>query len=507
MRTVSGSRFGGDGTRRALFVVVLIAYLLLATGSALTERPGVDEGFFANPAVNLLRRGFMGTTTIETAGTDVESMKRHTYWVMPLHLILQAGWYRVFGFSLFSMRSISILFGLAALVAWYAITKSLSDDSWLALLACALVGSDFLFVSIASSGRMDMMSASLGFASYAAYLSLRRRSLTRAVLASQSLTVLSGLTHPVGGTLAFFGLLFLTLYFDRARLAWKHLAVALIPYAAGALGWGFYIAREPASFVSQFKNNATMNNRMGGFGNPFRALLDELTVRHATAFGLGAHSPGHGGAIYLKALVLAAYAAAILGVILVPALRRHRGFRALLLLTLIYFLVLALLDGQKMTYNLVYIVPLYAALLAVFLRWCWATRSAAARALAALCLCGVLLLQAGGVLYKMRQDTYRRGYVPAINFLKQRATPQSLIMGSSALGFGLDYPDNLVDDVKFGYYSGRRADFIVVDPDYAATLPTFKERQPEVAAYIDKLFNEGYRLAYDDGSYKIYVRR
>ncbi|MDQ3907218.1 MAG: glycosyltransferase family 39 protein [Acidobacteriota bacterium] len=507
MRTGNGSGFGGEGARRALLVAVLAAYLLLSAGSALTERPGVDEGFFANPAVNLLRRGFMGTTTIETAGTTVESMKRHTYWVMPLHLVVQAGWYRLFGFSLFSMRSISILFGLVALLAWFKIIKSLSDDPWLALLACALVGCDLLFVSIASSGRMDMMSASLGFSSYAVYLLLRRRDLTRAVLASQSLAVASGLTHPVGGTLAFSGLLFLTLYSDRARLTWKHLAVALVPYAVGALGWGLYIAQEPASFVRQFRNNATMNNRMGGFSNPLRALLDEFAVRHATAFGLGSHSPGHGGAIYLKALVLAAYAAAVVGVIVVRDLRRHRGFRALLLLTLIYFLVLALLDGQKMTYNLVYIVPLYAALLAVFLRWLWTTRNAAARALAALCLCGVLLLQIGGALYKMRQDTYRKGYVPAINFLKQNATPQSLIMGSSALGFGLDYPDNLVDDVKFGYYSGRRADFIVVDPDYAATLPAFKERQPEVAAYLDKLFGEDYRLAYDDGSYKIYVRR
>jgi hypothetical protein len=132
---------------------------------------------------------------------------------------------------------------------------------------------------------------------------------------------------------------------------------------------------------------------------------------------------------------------------------------------------------------------------------------AALRALAALCLCGVLLLQVGGAIYKMRQDTYRNSYAPAINFLKQNASPSSLIMGSSALGFGLDFPDNLVDDVKFGYYSGRRADFIVIDPDYALTLPAFKEGQPEVAAYINRLVVKDYRLAYNDGSYRIYARR
>ncbi|MBA2736159.1 MAG: hypothetical protein H0U50_05130 [Pyrinomonadaceae bacterium] len=60
---------------------------------------------------------------------------------------------------------------------------------------------------------MDMMSASLGFIGIAAFLLLRERNLTLAVLLSQTFVVLSGLTHP-NGIIAFFGLLFLTFYFD-----------------------------------------------------------------------------------------------------------------------------------------------------------------------------------------------------------------------------------------------------------------------------------------------------
>ncbi|MGB8506829.1 MAG: glycosyltransferase family 39 protein [Pyrinomonadaceae bacterium] len=487
-------------------VGVIAVFVMLALGSALTERPGVDEGFFANPALNLVRKGFMGTTTIETAGTKVESISRHTYWVMPLHLVLQAGWYKIFGFSLFSMRAISILWGALALLAWYAIMRALTGDRRLALLACALIGSDFLFITIGASGRMDMMSAALGFAAYASYLSLRGRSLTTAILSGQSLTVAAGLTHPVGGTLAFAGLLFLIIYFDRRRLAWKHLLVALVPYAVGALGWGLYIAQEPSSFLPQFTNNATMNNRMGGFGNPLRAILDEFTIRYPAVFGLGSHSPGHAGPIYLKVLILAAYATAVLGVVFVRQLRRHEGYRALLILAALYFVILAILDGQKMSYNLLYIVPLYGALLAVFLRWCWTT-SAVPRTLVTLCVSGLLVLQVGGVLYKMKQNTYAKGYAPAINFLKRNATPTSIIMGSSATGFGLGFPDTLVDDVKLGYYSGKRADFIVVDPEYEGTLEAFKDRQPEVYAYFGKLFNEDFRLVHDEGAYKIYARR
>src|SRR5215831_20931092 len=40
---------------------VVILYLLLTLGSAVTERPGIDEGLFANPAYNLSKTGSMGS--------------------------------------------------------------------------------------------------------------------------------------------------------------------------------------------------------------------------------------------------------------------------------------------------------------------------------------------------------------------------------------------------------------------------------------------------------------
>src|ERR1700693_2025937 len=106
----------------------LIGYLLLTTGSIFTRLPWVDEGIFASPAYNLVSKGYMGTTAMETAGTAWQGIERHTYWTVPLHILAQAGWYELFGFGLFSMRALSALWGLAALAALYSIALRLSED-------------------------------------------------------------------------------------------------------------------------------------------------------------------------------------------------------------------------------------------------------------------------------------------------------------------------------------------------------------------------------------------
>jgi uncharacterized membrane protein len=485
---------------------VAVLFLSLAVAVALTERPRVDEGFFANPALNLIRTGVMGTTTIETAGTNLDSMKRHTYWVMPLHLVLQAAWYEVFGFGLFRMRAISMVFGLIALVSWFVIVERLGGDRRLALLASALTAFDYVFVTVGADGRMDMMSASLGFASYAVYLRLRERGLTSAVLLSQSLTVAAGLTHPNGGTVAFVGLLFLTLYFDRERLAWKHVMAACVPYLVGALGWGFYISRDPAAFLPQFTNNATMNNRMGGLTNPLRALLDEVTIRYPTVFGLARHSVGRTGPIYLKSLVLVGYLVGVFGVLLVRPLRRRANLRVLLVLLALAFVIVAILDGQKNSYNMIYVVPYYATLLAAFAWWCWMQRRVP-RILIALALACLVMLQVGGLLYRARQNTYANGYAPVINYLRSNGAPSRVVMGGSGLGFGLGFPDTLVDDIKLGYHSGRRADFVVIDPEYDTAMNASRGRQPAIDEHVARVLTEEYRKVFEQGGYRIYERR
>lgn len=485
--------------------VILVLFVALAIGNAFAERPQIDEGMFASPSLNLATKGFMGTTVMESQNSPLLRINMRTYWVMPLFLLNTALWIKLFGFSLFTMRSLSVVWGLVGLIAWLLIMLKLSGDRRIAILTLVLLAFDYTFINGAAMARMDMMNAALGSAAIASYLCLRERDLRLAILLSQSLVVLSGLTH-ANGILAFAGLLFVTLYYDRKSIQWRHVAFALLPYviAAGAFGW--WIMKDFAAFKAQFVDNAVEKGRLGGFRAPWIGVIREFTERYPHAYGLGARSGGHGGPVYLKSLVLVAYAAGVIGTLITPSIRRNRNYRALLILAGIYFLILALLDGNKVTQYLVHIIPIYLALLAVWVHWCWTTRLLPAP-LIAFGLIGLISLQVGGATLRIKQDTYHRLYVPAIDFLKQNTNGQTTIMGSSALGFGLGFPDNLVDDGRFGYMSGKRPDIIVYAEESEQSMREAKAFYPKLPVYMNKLLSEEYGLIFENPSFKIYRRR
>jgi 4-amino-4-deoxy-L-arabinose transferase-like glycosyltransferase len=494
-------------TYHLLLVVVALAYLALAVGSARTKSPWSDEAWFAQAGLNLATRGEMTTPVLETTGTKFKGLERHTYWVMPFHLVTQAGWYKVFGFSLLSMRMLSAVFGVLALFSWYFIVGNLSGNQKIALLTSVLLAFDYIFVMAASFGRGDMMSAALGAAGLAAYLYLRERNFRWAILASQSLIAACGLTHPNGGVAFFVGLVFLTLYFDRARLRWQHLALAAIPYIIGAIGWGAYILQAPSDFVAQFTANASTGGRMSGLTSPLSAIKNEIALRYLKAFGLGLHNPGSSGPIWLKSLVLLAYVVALAGCLSVRSIREHKGYRALLVLTGIFFLVLTFFDGQKLSFYLVHIVPLYTALLAVWIYWCYSKRFIPAWLLA-LAVGGLIAIQTGGILYRMKLNVYQKSYLAATDFIKTHARDDSLVMGSAVLGFDLGY-ERIVDDVRFGFNSGKRADLIVINDVYEDTIRFYRAggEGAELAQHVNNLLTQEYELVYDRNFYQIYARK
>src|SRR5581483_3212437 len=169
-------------------------------------------------------------------------------------LLLQAGWYRIFGFSLLTLRSLSIVAGIVTLACWCAIVFRLTGSPFTALLALALTGLDMRMVWISALGRADATCAALGSLALLTYISTRGRSLTTAITGANSLAAAACLTHPCGvlyaGCLAL-----LMLYYDRRRLGIRSLALMAAPYVAGLAAWGIYILQAPADFVHQFGGN------------------------------------------------------------------------------------------------------------------------------------------------------------------------------------------------------------------------------------------------------------
>lgn len=496
-----------DRASRLALALAFLAYLLLVSGSIRTFLPWCDEGWFADPAYNLITRGSLGTSVLDPSGTfstfrnaRLEGLDRHTYWIMPVHPLLQAAWYKLAGFGLFQMRALSALAGAVALFAWFVVVRRLTGDPTVALAAFALLAVDFQFVWAASVGRMDILCVGFGLAALAVYLTLRETHFRTAVLASNTLLAAALFTHP-NSILLFFDLCLLALWFDRRRLRPAVLALAAAPYLAGLAGWGLYILQSPPDFLSQFSANAQASNRYAVLLAPWNAVRDEFLLRYGQHFGLPPYSAG---ASRLKLFVLACYFGAALLALALPGIRRDRRARPLLLIAFGHILLLPLIDGFHKFLYLVYVMPAWTVLLALVLVHLWRKRPVPRAALAALAA-ALVLVQAGVLVYRMRQDPYHNRYLAAARFLKAHAGPGQVIMGSSELGFELGFGPRLVDDYRLGFRSGRHPDFVAVDePRYAEWIARLQESDPAAYRHTRGLLAK-YTLVYDRAGYRIYA--
>ncbi len=489
---------------RSILCCIIGVYLLLAVGGARTVLPWCDEAWFSSPALNLITTGHMGTSVLDPTAdfrtNHIAGIDKYTYWIEPLYPVTQAGWYELFGFSLISLRLYSVAWGLVALASLYVTLKTLSGRRIVALLGVGLLAIDFQFLWAASVGRMDMMCVALGHAAFAAFLYLRTRNFAMAVLVSQSLVMASGLTHPMGAG-EFLGLLFLTLYYDHSRIRFSHVALAMIPYVAGAAGWGLYILKDPALFLSQFGGNAA--GRFASITSPLETLRLQIFERYLYMYGF---APDTQGFSHIKILVLIAYVAGLAGALSIRGIRQHKGYRVLLLLAAVCFPGWMMIDRQVQSFYLIHFVMFLVPIFAVSISWLWEQQAVPRWVLAAVVL-ALAAVQLATVGRRILQNPYKNTYLATTDFLKQKASNSQLIIGSAELAFQLGFHANVVDDYRLGFRSGKKPDFIVIDKNrYDEWIPLLKEQDPPAYRYATGMMEHEFHLLLDRGAYKVYGR-
>lgn len=483
--------------------LILALYLGLGLATAFTRSPWQDEAWFGSPALNLARHGFLGTTILDPASSTWKSVvltgiDQRTYWVMPLSLLLNSAVFFVFGFGPLAMRVPSLMFGLLFLLAWRIILRRLGAPSAAVVLALLLIAVDYHFQSQAADGRMDSMTAGLGYAAIAAYLVLRERRFAAAILLSQTLASAACFTHPNGALLALL-LAVTTLYLDRRRLRVALVATAAVPYLAMAAGWGVYIAQDPAAFRAQLGGNAA--GRGPTITAPLAALKLELTNRYLWNFGLAPWSSLSGRLNLYPLLTMLAGVGLCLAV---REIRNHPGYRLLLLWTGLTVVYLTWFEGLKTQFYLIYLTPLYVVLCAIAAAWLWEhrprTRVPVAAALALL-----VLLQGTRTVAIAARRPWQTSFTPAVRYLERHYTPATFIMGNGALMFGLGPDWNLLDDFRLGYNTGKRPDVIVLDESWDDRIGMLRELHPEIWHYTQGIL-AGYREVYNQAKYRILER-
>jgi 4-amino-4-deoxy-L-arabinose transferase-like glycosyltransferase len=445
--------------RIAVWVGIGLLFVGIAMGVILTRSPWWDEGQLADPAHTLAQHGYLGSRIMSGKGhpiiRDFVGYDRYTYWNMPLYLVALAGWIKLTGFSLVSVRLLSVLCGAGLICAGGSLTQRLTGSRLSGTLAALFLATDYTLVLSAVTVRMDIMAAALGFGALAAYAALRETNLRMAALAGGSLAAAACFAHPVG-LMHTGGLALLAVFLDRKRLKWTHVAVAAVPYFVFAALWGLYVAQAPAVFLSQFR--AATSYRVGGFSEPVRAILGDAKWRYVMYFYPDAP------VARLKVGILLVYWAGIVLAALMPRLRRARGVMPLLLLSGLYYVELALLDRQRFPHYMVHVIAMWALLLAAVCGFVFSGRLLP-RPLLSTVLGGFILLQISGLGIKIWQDPYHHEYLPAVEFIRAHSSPQSLVMGPSE----------------------------------------FQNREPDMERYVSEMLTRRFSLAARFGEFRVYL--
>ena len=479
--------------------LISVAYLLAAASLASKRAPWDDEGWFADPGYTLYSKGYMGSPMIHPRGTwlarELTGVQTHTYWIMPGFPLLQAVWYRFFGFGLLQMRAISISAGLLVIWAWAFLVWRIAQNRLAAYLTATLLAADCTFLYSASDGRMDMTTAAFGSLGLAAFVGLRVRNLTLSLLTAASLTAAAIFCHPNGAIYAFL-LLLLVARYDVRALRWRHLP-CLSPYFVFAGAWALYILRRPDYFVAQFKANATLatGSRMAGLRHPLLMLGQEFQGRYLDHFGgfsIWAQFPP------VTRVVPFLYWGFVIWLLAQGALKKNRSHTFLGVCAVAVFLFMGIFIALKSACYLVAILPLYAACMALAV-----CHKPGRPAQIPLALLTVFLLAQGLCLSNaLRHDDYHDGYLPAVSYLKEHASQQTSINGSPGLLFGLpDY--RLIGDSRLH----EPAEYVVLDRWYRFWVLTFyRYHEPQTAVEVQRKL-EMYEPVWERGGWTILHRR
>ena len=490
-------------------VWLLPTIIFLALGSAVVSNksPWCDEGWFACPAHQMAFHGPSGTPVLEPTGhyldRRLDGIERRTLVVPPLHLVLLACWYRVWGPGLSVPRFYGLLWGFGGLLVLGALVHWTWRKRRLTLLFMLLLSVDLTYLWASADVRMDIQTATLSWASWLTYLLLRKKSVRLAAGLSNICVALAALHHPnaIYGAL---GLLCVFLILDRQKFDVRVLVYSTIPYLLAAAFWAYWIAPDWDLFRIQFGANlagrASIRTRY--LAKPWEMLWLEVAIRYLAAYGV---RPVWLGTVPSLFQTIPFVYGAVLIVLTVQA-RRMTKDRTLALIVLCgtQILVFTFLMSFKAQNYLVYLAPLWDIWLARSL-WTLGRRGGYPRIVAVVLAACFTIAHLTALAAKGIEAPRRTQFDAARAELSRLRAPQETLWAPTYWGVDSDF-QGYKEDIRLGYHTGERRDWIVLDHWNAYYDSLFAIEEVAVGRYVYNLLEKEYRLGATFGEYRIYRR-
>jgi 4-amino-4-deoxy-L-arabinose transferase-like glycosyltransferase len=467
--------------RLAAFLLTagIFVFLVLTGALVITRAPWWDEGFMAGPSQNLATLGVFGSHVLTTY---IPSADRYLYWNLPLYFVVLSAWFKVFGFGVYTMRILSVVCALASMASWYVIMIRLLNDRLAAALTVFLLGTDYVFIVGAVSGRMDMMTACFGVAGLAAFLSWRESSFNRAILVGALGAACAVFCHPLG--LIYAGVIsFSAAFLDWRRIRVKHVFLAAIPFVMGGALWALYILKAPEIFSAQM---SIYSGRFHAVWNPVELIRREIVGRYLMFYYTLNGATSSPSLARFKVLGLIPYVAGFFLALSSRALRSDRRGQLLILLFPLSALLLGFGDYIQYPQYFLHDFPFALALLAAGAAYYW--EQGRGRILLAAFFVFVAALGSGGILAKIRLNEYQTVYRPTISSILPYMSASTLVDGPCELIFALG-DSHVVDGMSRESYLAHKPDFIVVGRFFG----------------LAKVYDpEQYELTYRNREYSVY---
>ncbi len=362
---------------RALLACLLLAYLAVSLPHLDTvPRVYPDEPWQASTGWKLAEEGVFGSDLF--AGWH--GMERRYYGFMPLHPLLLAASFKIGGLGLFQARFETVLLGLAVLLLTYSLGRRLLDAST-AIVAVSLLLtlrltlttpyllSGIPLIDLARIARYDMLVPVLGLLALLAYLRADDSGHSWLFTLAGLLAGLATLGHVYGA----FWLLGLGWVALVERRGWRVLAALAVGFALPCLGYLGYVFGGVQEWSGQVRDYGP---RFQLF-DPRWYLDNLLRERHRYGQGLGAAGwgwvlrPGFWLALVAIPASLLAFGRRAWRGSLPASSESHRAALLLLLPTLVFVTLYALLIWLKLINYIIAFLPLVALMVASLVMHLW----------------------------------------------------------------------------------------------------------------------------------------
>lgn len=140
--------------RYVLFIFILVIVSLVAFDFFLKD-PAIwpDEAIWADIANNILNEGRLGTDLLSGTFPGIEKC---ACWYPSLFFYTIAGWFKLFGLSIVSLRLLSVFFSILFLIVFYLFSRLFTKSKWVPLLVISLLIIDLTFIRTARLGRPEI---------------------------------------------------------------------------------------------------------------------------------------------------------------------------------------------------------------------------------------------------------------------------------------------------------------------------------------------------------------